>query len=67
MLVINIFDIDPFDLEVPLELKRMIFPPKGKGFLVVAGLESCHAFEHPTFDCAKEEISIGVVINFTLP
>lgn len=36
MLVIDVLDVDPLDLEVPLEFERVVLPPVGESFLVVA-------------------------------
>lgn len=36
MLVVDVLDVDPFDLEVSLELERVVLPPEGKGLLMVA-------------------------------
>jgi hypothetical protein len=36
MLVVDVFDIDPFDFEIALEFQRMVLPPEGEGLLMVA-------------------------------
>lgn len=65
--IIDILDIDPLDLEVSLELQRVILPPKGEGFLVIGGLQPGDSLKHAALDCAEEEVGIGVVIDFSLP
>lgn len=67
MFIIDILDVDPLDLEVALELKRVVLPPKGEGLLVVGGLEASHALEHAALDCTEEEVSVCVVIELSLP
>lgn len=65
--IIDILDIDPLDLEVALELERVVLPPEGEGLLVVGRFEAGDALEHAALDCAEEEVSVGVVIDLSLP
>lgn len=65
--IIDVLDVHPFDLEVALELERMVLPPEGEGLLVVGRLEAGNALEHAALDCAEEEVGVGVVIDLSLP
>lgn len=65
--IIDVLDVDPLDLEVALELERVVLPPEGEGLLVVGGLEAGNALEHAALDCAEEEVGVGVVIDLSLP
>lgn len=67
MFIIDVLDIDPLDLEVSLELEGMIFPPEWEGFLMIGRFESGYSLKHAAFDCAEEEVGIGVVMDFSLP
>ena len=67
MFVIDVFNVDPLYLEVALEFEGVILPPEGEGLLVVAGFQPGHAFKHTTFDCAEEEVGVGIVVEFALP
>lgn len=67
MFVVDVLDVDPFELEVALEFQRVVFPPERESFFVVARFESCDTFEHAAFDCAEEKVGVCVVIDFSLP
>jgi len=67
VLVVDVFDVDPFELEVSFELERVVLPPEGESFFMVARLESSDTFEHTAFDCTEEEVGVCVVIDFALP
>ena len=61
MFVIDIFDINPLNLEVPFEFQRMVLPPKWKCLLMVTRFQAGNAFKHPTFDRTKEQIGVGIL------
>lgn len=54
MLVIDVLDIHPLELEIALKFERMVFPPEGEGLLVIARLEPGDSFEHAALDCTEE-------------
>ena len=65
--IIDVLDVDPLDLEVALELERVVLPPEGEGLLVVGRLQPRHALEHAALHCAEEEVGVRVVIRLSLP
>lgn len=67
VLVVDVLDVDPLDLEEALELEGVVLPPEGEGLLMEAGLESGHALEHSALDCAEEEVSVDSVLLLPLP
>jgi len=36
MFIVDVFDVDPFEFEISFEFEGVIFPPEGKGLLVIS-------------------------------
>lgn len=67
VLIIDILDVDPLNLEVSFELQCMVLPPKGESFFVICRFESSYTFEHAALHRAKEQVGVRIIINFSLP
>lgn len=59
MLVVDILEEQPLDLEVTFELESMILPPERKGLIMVARSQSGHTFKHPALHHTEEQVGIG--------
>lgn len=67
VLVRDVLDVDPLQLEVPLELAMGIFPPKGEGLLVIARNEAGHTLEMAALDSAEEQVGVDLVLHVVTP
>jgi hypothetical protein len=52
--VVDIFDVEPLYAKKSLEFHRLIFPPKGKCFLIVTRDEPSNSLEHTRLNDAEK-------------
>jgi hypothetical protein len=67
VLVVDVLDVEPLDLEEAFELERVVLPPEGEGLLVVAGSQPRHSLEHPALHSAEEQVGVDVAVHLPLP
>ena len=67
MAIGDIFDVQPFNVEVALELSMLILPPERERFFMIARSQPCNPLEVPTFDGAKEQVGIDPFPLVVLP
>ena len=67
MAIGDIFDIQPLDVKVALELAMLILPPERERFFMIARSQPCNSLEVPTFDGAKEQVGIDPFPLVVLP
>lgn len=65
--IADVLDVDPLDLEVPLELAVLVLPPEGECLLQVAAGQASHPLHMATLHCGEEHVGVYLALNAVLP
>ena len=61
MIIIDIFYVQPLDMEIIPKFVIEIVPPVREQIIVDTGGQSCNSFKHSTFDDAEEEVNFPLL------